>query len=202
MADRLILVGRVAGAFGVKGELRITAYTEDPAALLRYRDLRGEDGRPALTLLSGRPAKGGLVATAREAASREAAEALRGLELYLPRNALPAPDEDEFYLADLIGLRVVDPAGTPLGRVKSVQNFGAGDLLEIEPPLGQAWWVSFTRDTVPQVRLDDGLVVVVRPTEMRAWTPAARGPRSRAPGRRPDQGRKPGRRKGGRPAPV
>jgi 16S rRNA processing protein RimM len=165
LAERLILVGRVAGAFGVKGEVRITAYTDDPAALVSYRELLREDGSPGLTLTAGRPHKGALVGRAKEIATREEAEALRGLQLYVPRAALPALDEDEFYLADLIGLRAVGPDGVELGRVKNVQNFGAGDLLEIAPETGPTWWLPFTRDAVPEVRIADGVVVAVRPAE-------------------------------------
>jgi 16S rRNA processing protein RimM len=163
--QRLILVGRVAGAFGVKGEVRITSYTDDPAALVRYRNLLREDGGPGLTLTAGRAHKGALVGLAKEIATREEAEALRGLQLYIARETLPAPDEDEFYLADLIGLQVVDPAGAEIGRIKSVQNFGAGDLLEIAPPTGPTWWLPFTKGAVPEVRIADGVVVAVRPTE-------------------------------------
>ena len=123
------------------------------------------DGAPALTLTAGRPHKGALVARAREVATREDAEALRGLELYVPRDALPPPDEDEFYLADLIGLRAVTPDGAELGRIKSVQNFGAGDLLEIAPETGPTWWLPFTKEAVPEVRIAEGLVVVIRPEE-------------------------------------
>ncbi len=165
MPDRLILVGRVAGAFGVRGELRINSFTDDPAALVRYRALIRADGAPALTITGGRPHKGALVARAKEVATREDAEALRGLDLYLPRSVLPAPDEDEFYLADLIGLRAVSPDGAELGRIKSVQNFGAGDLLEIAPPDGPSWWLPFTKAAAPEVRLAEGLVVAVRPAE-------------------------------------
>ncbi len=163
--QRLILVGRVAGAFGVKGEVKITSYTDDPAALVRYRDLMREDGSPGLTLTGGRPHKGALVGRAKEIATREEAEALRGLALYIARDALPAPAEDEFYLADLIGLQVVDPAGAGIGRIKSVQNFGAGDLLEIAPESGPTWWLPFTKEAVPEVRIADGVVVAVRPAE-------------------------------------
>ena len=164
-SERLILVGRVAGAFGVRGELRITAYTDEPAALLRYGDLLRADGSPALTLTSGRPQKGALIACAKEVASREAAEALRGLVLYVPRDALPATGDDEFYRTDLIGLVAVAPDGTPVGRVKDVQNFGAGDLLEIEPPEGPTWFLPFTDEAVPEVDIAGRRIVVVRPTE-------------------------------------
>ena len=166
MAERLILVGRVAGAFGVKGEVRISSYTEDPMALVRYRVLLREDGTKALTLTGGRPVKGGLVVRAEEVPTREAAEALRGLRLHVPREALPPPeDEDEFYLADLIGLAAETPEGEALGRVKSVQDFGAGDLLEIQPPDGASWWLPFTREAVPEVRIADGKIIAVRPDE-------------------------------------
>jgi 16S rRNA processing protein RimM len=165
VTDRLILVGRVAGAFGVKGEIRITSYTDEPAALLRYGDLKQADGTPALTLTAGRPHKGALIARANEVATREDAEALRGLELYIARDALPAPDEDEFYLADLIGLAAVTAEGAGLGRIKSVQNFGAGDLLEIAPETGPTWWLPFTKEAVPEVKLAEGMVVAVRPDE-------------------------------------
>jgi 16S rRNA processing protein RimM len=161
----LILVGRVAGAFGVKGEVRITAYTAEPQALLDYKTLQREDGSPGLTLLSGRPAKGGLVVRAKEVETREQAETLRGLRLYVPREAFPEPDEDEFYVADLVGLEVETAAGEPLGRVKSVQDFGAGDLLEVEPQEGASWWLPFTREAVPDVRLAEGKVIAVRPEE-------------------------------------
>ncbi|HUO11901.1 MAG TPA: ribosome maturation factor RimM [Caulobacteraceae bacterium] len=165
MMDRLILVGRVAGAFGVRGEIKITTYTDEPASLLRYRALKTEAGALALTLTSGRAHKGQLVARANEVATRDEAEALRGLALYAPRSAFPAPDEDEFYLADLIGLTVVTPEGAELGVVKSAQNFGAGDLLEIAPPGAATWYLPFTKDAVPEVRIADGLIVAVRPTE-------------------------------------
>ncbi|HEY2707441.1 MAG TPA: ribosome maturation factor RimM [Caulobacteraceae bacterium] len=165
MPDRLILVGRVAGAFGVKGEVRITSYTDDPATLLGYRELKREDGGVGLTLTAGRPHKGALVARATGVVTREDAEALRGLQLYVSRDALPPPDEDEFYLADLIGLAAASPEGEALGRIKSVQNFGAGDLLEIAPGAGPTWWAPFTKEGVPEVRLGEGVVIVVRAAE-------------------------------------
>ncbi|MFP5296633.1 MAG: ribosome maturation factor RimM, partial [Alphaproteobacteria bacterium] len=103
--EKLVLVGQVAGGFGVKGEVRVTTYTADPMTLLDYRELLRADGSPGLTLLSGRPDKNGVVGRAREIATKEQADALRGLRLHVPREALPAPeDDDEFYLTDLIGL--------------------------------------------------------------------------------------------------
>src|SRR6185369_1247446 len=110
-------------------------------ALLDYKALRREDGSPGLTLTSGRAAKGGVVVRAKEVETREQAEALRGLRLYIPRDALPEPDEDEFYVADLVGMEVRSLEGDVLGRVKSVRDFGAGDLPEIQPPTGESWWL-------------------------------------------------------------
>jgi len=167
MARRLILVGQVAGAFGVRGEVRIAAYTEDATSLMAYGPLLREDGSPALTLTAGRAAKGALIARAAEVESREQAQALRGLRLYVPRDALPAAEDETYYIADLIGLTAVSPQGEKLGKIKAVHDFGAGDLLEIEPPDGgAAWWSPFTRAAVPQVRLEEGVVVVVRPAEV------------------------------------
>jgi len=166
MSDDLILVGRVAGAFGVKGEVRIASFTAEPLALVDYKTLLREDGSPGLTVLGGRVAKGGVVVRTQEIETREQAEAARGLRLYIPRAVLPAPeDEDEFYIADLVGLSVVSPEGEPLGRVHSVRDFGAGDLLEIEPPVGDSWWLPFTREAVPEVSITERRIVAVKPEE-------------------------------------
>ena len=169
---KLILVGRVAGAFGVKGEVRVTAYTSDPKALLGYRDLKRADGSPGLTLLSGRVQKGDVVGRAKEIATKEEADALRGLLLHVPRESLPEPDEDEFYLADLIGLSAVTPEGETLGKVRAVQDFGAGDILEIEPARGGAsWYLPFTRECVPEVDIAGGRIIAVRPAEVQDGRP-------------------------------
>jgi 16S rRNA processing protein RimM len=167
MAARLILVGQVAGAFGVKGEVRIAAYTEDATSLMAYGPLLREDASVALTLTAGRAAKGALIARAAEVESREAAQALRGLRLYVRRDVLPPAADETFYIADLIGLAAVSPQGESLGTIKGVHDFGAGDLLEIEPAGGgPTWWSPFTRAAVPEVRLEEGVVVVVRPAEV------------------------------------
>jgi 16S rRNA processing protein RimM len=166
MSEPLIQVGRVAGAFGVKGEVRITSFTTEPLALLDYKTLVREDGSPGLTLTSGRVAKGGVVVRAREVETREQAEALRGLKLFIPRDRLPEPEEDEFYVTDLIGLALRSPEGEALGTIRSVQDFGAGDLLEVQPPEGGAtWYLPFTREAVPEVRIADGFIVAVKPEE-------------------------------------
>ena len=164
MSERLLMVGRVAGAFGVRGEVRITTFTEDPMALARYRDLLRKDGAPGLTLTAARPVKGGIIARARQIETKEQADVLRGLQLFIPREALPEPDEDEFYFDDLVGLAVESPAGEAIGAVKSVQNFGAGDLLEIAPAAGgPTWWLPFTKEAVPEVPIAEGKLIAVPP---------------------------------------
>ncbi|MBX3480384.1 MAG: 16S rRNA processing protein RimM [Caulobacter sp.] len=165
--SNLLLIGRVGGAHGVRGELRISTFTADPLALADYRHLKRADGSPALTITSARLAKGGVVARAKGIDSKEAADALRGLTLHIDRADLPEPEEDEFYLADLIGLSAVTPEGEVLGKVKSVQDFGAGDILEIAPPLGgPTWYLPFTRDCVPEVLIAERRIVVVTPNEI------------------------------------
>ena len=165
--EKLVLVGQVAGGFGVKGEVRVTAWTADPMALLSYGPLLRADGSAGLTLTSARPDKNGLVGRAKEIATKEQADALRGLKLFVPRDRLPEPEEDEFYLTDLIGLEARDPAGTALGRVKSVQNFGAGDMLEIAPAAGgPTWYLPFTREAAPELHIADGWLTAVRPSEV------------------------------------
>jgi 16S rRNA processing protein RimM len=167
--DRLIEVGRVAGAFGVRGEVRITTFTADPLALLIYKALKRSDGTPALTLTHARAAKGGIVARAVEVETRDQAEAARGLKLFIDRSDLPPPDEDEFYLADLIGLEARDAADAVIGKIRTIENFGAGDLLEIVPASGgPTWWLPFTREAAPQVSVAGGFVTVIRPAEIEA----------------------------------
>lgn len=164
--SRLILVGRVGGAFGVRGEVRIATYSEDPMSLYAWRELKGENGQPILTLAQARLVKGGLVARCAGVDTRDKAEALRGLKLYVARDRLPEPDPDEFYLADLIGLEARDAEGRALGRVRDAPNFGAGDLLEIDPGEGRAsWYCPFTRETAPEVQIAEGWLTLIAPPE-------------------------------------
>lgn len=163
--DPMIMVGRVAGSFGVRGEVRITTYTEEPMSIAAFKTLKRQDGSVALTIASARKAKDGVVCRCPGVDSKEAADALRGLRLYVPRSALPEPDEDEFYLTDLVGLSVRHiTTDVLLGRVKSVQNFGAGDILEITPDLGgPTWYLPFTRAAVPEVKIGEGLILADPP---------------------------------------
>lgn len=168
-SDQLLLVAQIGGAHGVRGEVKITTFTAEPMALANYKTLMRQDGSPALTIAAARPSKGGLVARIKGVEDRNGAEALRGMKLFIPRDALPPPeDEDEFYLADLIGLAVETAAGQLLGKVKTVQDFGAGDLLEIQPPQGATWWLPFTREAVPEVRIGEGRLIASPPAVIEA----------------------------------
>lgn len=167
--SNLLLIGRVGGAHGVRGEVRISTFTADPLAIADYKTLKKADGSLALTVLSARASKGGVVARCKGIDSKDQADALRGLALHIDRADLPEPEEDEFYLADLIGLSAETPAGEKLGKVKSVQDFGAGDILEIDPAMGgPTWYLAFTRETVPTVDIAGKRLVIVRPSEIEA----------------------------------
>lgn len=167
MTDNLIQVARVAGAFGVKGEIRLTTFTDSPLAVLNYRNLLGDNGQLALTLLSGRSFKGGVIARAKEVDTKEEADRLRGVKLFVDRASLPPADGDEFYIVDLIGLEAYAPDGTLLGKVKAAPDFGAGELLEIDPGrLGKSWYLPFTRECVPDIDLAAGRLTAVRPPEV------------------------------------
>ena len=168
MSDaKLILVGQVAGGFGVRGEVRVTAFTADPLALKAYGPLLRADGSVGLTLTTARAAKGAVIGRAKEIETKEQADALRGLKLFVPRERFPAPDEDEVYVTDLIGLEARDPDGRVLGRVKAVQNFGASDMLEITPAEGgQTWYLRFTLEATPELHIADGWILAVRPAEV------------------------------------
>jgi len=161
-----VCLGVIVGVHGVRGVVRIKPFTDDPEAVGDYGPVADESGRHSYTLTVHGMHKGTVLADIAGVADRDAALALKGTRLYVPRDALPAVDDDEtFYHADLIGLGVVDRAGTDLGRVVAVQAFGAGDLLEIAASDGTEWLLEFTRATVPEVDLDRGRIVADPPPE-------------------------------------
>src|ERR1700712_1069437 len=131
-----ICVARIGAAHGVRGEVKLWTFTEDPFAVKRYGPLRTQDGARQFEVTQAREAKGHLVATLKGVATREDAERLNGVELYVARDKLPATGEDEFSLAALSGLAAVPLLNEPLGRVVAIHNFGAGNLIEIAPPQG------------------------------------------------------------------
>lgn len=156
------MVAAVAGAFGVRGEVRLKCFTADPGAVAAYGPLEAEDGRRFEVALD-RPVKGGFAARLTGVATREEAEALRGLRLHVPRDRLPELAPDEFYHADLLGLPIFDGGGVEIGRVRAVLDFGAGDILEIALPDGRGAMLPFTREAVPTVDLAAGRLVADPP---------------------------------------
>lgn len=163
--DTRLCLGAIAGAHGVRGEVRLKSFTEDPLAIAGYGPLTSEDGKRRFEIRSLRQAKDHLVATMTGIASREQAMALKGTRLYVERDRLPGLDEeDTWYHADLIGLEARQPDGTVLGRITAVQDYGAGDLLEIALEAGGApLLVPLTTEAVPDVDIAGGKVVVVPP---------------------------------------
>jgi 16S rRNA processing protein RimM len=158
-----ICIARIGAAHGVRGAVKLWTFTEDPLAVKAYGPLLTKDGTRSFEVATARAAKGHLVATLKGIATREDAERLNGLELYIAREKLPATDENEYYHADLIGLTAVNAADEPLGRVIAIYNFGAGDIIEIAPPGGATLLLPFTNAVVPSVDLDAGRVVIELP---------------------------------------
>jgi 16S rRNA processing protein RimM len=161
-----ICVARIGAAHGLRGEVRLWTFTEDPMSVTRYGPLSTKDGARQLEVARARAAKDHLVAALTGVTTREEAERLNGVELYVARDRLPPPDEGEFYHADLIGLAAVDAAGTPLGTVSAIHNFGAGDIIEIAPPQGAPLMLPFTDAVVPTVDIAGGRVVIEMPGEI------------------------------------
>jgi 16S rRNA processing protein RimM len=161
-----ICVARIGAAHGVRGAVKLWSFTQEPLALKHYGPLTTKDGARQFELMSIREAKGHLVATIKGVASREEAERLNGIELYVDRNKLPEPAEGEYYHADLIGLSAVTSANEPLGHVLAIHNFGAGDIIEIAPPHGPTMLLPFTNAVVPSVDLAGGRVVIELPAEI------------------------------------
>jgi len=150
----------IGAAHGIKGEVRVKTFTEDPMALRSYGPLHAADGR-VFTVAGIRPAKDVVIVRFDGVTDRNMAEVLNGEALFVDRSALPEElEEEEFYHADLIGMAAFDETGESLGRVVAVHNFGAGDLLEIRPRSGQTMMVPFTREAVPEVDLAEGTVRV------------------------------------------
>jgi 16S rRNA processing protein RimM len=166
-----ICIARIGAPHGVRGAVKLWTFTEDPLAVKAYGPLLTKDGARSFEVATAREAKGHLVATLKGVGSREDAERLNGIELYIARDKLPATDENEYYHADLIGLAAVTPANEPLGRVVAIHNFGAGDIIEIAPPHGATLLLPFTNAVVPSVDLGAGRVVIELPEEIEGDQP-------------------------------
>jgi len=158
-----ICVARIGAAHGVRGAVKLWTFTEDPLAVKHYGPLSTKDGARQFEVTHVREAKDHLVATLKGVASREDAERLNGIELYIARDKLPETDEDEYYHADLIGLAAVNAANEAIGRVIAIHNFGAGDIIEIAPASGPTLLLPFTNAVVPTVDLANGRVVIELP---------------------------------------
>jgi 16S rRNA processing protein RimM len=161
-----ICVARIGAAHGVRGQVKLWTFTEDPLAVKSYGPLSTKDGSRQFELTHVREARDHLVATLNGIATRNDAERLNGIELYVAREKLPATEDDEYYHADLIGLAAVTTADEPLGRIVAIHNFGAGDIIEIAPPQGSTLLLPFTSAVVPTVDLAGGRVVIESPREI------------------------------------
>jgi 16S rRNA processing protein RimM len=170
MTQKDVLLAAVIGAQGLKGEVKAKLFTAAPDALPRYGMLRSRDGRQ-FKITAFRPAKEGEAVNAFEGvADRNAAEALKGTELFVSRDALPQPQDEEFYHADLIGLEVRDSEGRVLGKVIGLHNFGASDVLEFSRATtdgsgGDSVHLAFTKETVPVIHVAEGFIVVAVPED-------------------------------------
>src|SRR5262249_1019794 len=159
-------VARIGAAHGVRGQVKLWTFTEDPFAVKRYGPLSTKDGTRQFEVTSAREAKGHLVATLKDITTRNDAERLNGLELYVPRETLPESEEGEYSQADLIGLAAVSAANEPIGRVVAIHNFGAGDIIEVAPSQGPTMLLPFTNAVVPIVDVAGGHVVIELPGEI------------------------------------
>lgn len=161
-----ILLGAVIGAHGLKGEVKVKSFAETPDRLGAYGPLHGRDGR-IFTIETLRAIdEASAVLRFEGVDNREAAQALKGLELYVARAALPETEAEEFYHADLVGLRAEDEAGRLIGHVRGIHNFGAGDVLDIEKPDGSDVLLPFAREFVPIIDIGSGRVVIAVPEEV------------------------------------
>ena len=164
MKSDLICVGAIGGAYGVQGEVRLKSFTSEPTAIAEYAPLYTEDQTREFDLVLTGQVKNGLSARMSGIVSKEEADALKGTDLFVPRDRLPSLPDDEFYHADLVGLTVYDTGGALLGEVRSVQNHGASDLLEIDGPgLKTTALLPFTLEAVPTVDLAAGKIIADPP---------------------------------------
>lgn len=157
-------MGRIGAAHGIKGEVRITSFTENPLAIAGYGPLDTDRPGLSISIAKARLAKNVVIASLKGVTDRNAAETLNGVSLYVDRDRLDEPDEDEFYHADLIGLAVRLDDGSELGTISAITNFGADDLLDVRlKENGRSVYLPFTKAVVPEVRVRDGYVVANPP---------------------------------------
>ena len=166
LPEERICIGAIAGVRGLKGEVRIKSFTADPDDIAAYGPVSTEDGERTYRINVTARAKGLIIARLDGIDDRDAAEALKGTRLYVPKSVLPKPGDGDYYHADLIGLKAETEDGDALGTVKAVHNFGAGDIIEIADESGQGkedLMVPFTLGLVPEVDLTEGRIVIAPP---------------------------------------
>jgi 16S rRNA processing protein RimM len=170
MTKGRVLLGVVAAPHGVRGLVRIRSFTEDPMAIASYGALSDETGRKQYRIEALSAVKGAVLARIEGVADRTAAEAARGLRLYVERSALPATAEREWYEADLIGLPAVGRDGRDWGKVMAFHDFGAGRTMEVSGGTAsrQSVMLPFTDEAVPEVDVESGKVVVDPPVGLLA----------------------------------
>jgi 16S rRNA processing protein RimM len=166
LAAGRICVAEIGGAHGIGGEVKLKSFTADPMALKGYSPLESEDGTTRFAIEALRPGKSHLIAQLRGILDRSAAERLAGVKLFVPRACLPPVATDEFYHADLVGLRAITAEGAEIGTVMAVHDFGAGAILELQLAQSDATlMLPFTATCVPEVDLARGRIMVVPPEE-------------------------------------
>ena len=166
MAAGRICLGMIVGVHGVRGHLKIKAYTGNPAALDRYGPLSLDDGRLLHLKVKSVSPKGTVIAVAQEVTDRNEAELMRGLELFIKRDALPPTANDEVYHTDLVGLEARDNDGVVIGVIVGLHDFGAGDIIEVKPPSGPTMMLPFAPEYRDEVRLEEGFVTLLPPQGM------------------------------------
>jgi len=164
-SDRHVVLGIITSAHGIRGEVKLKSFTEDPEAIVGYGPLETAAGG-TLEISALKPSKNGFIARIKGVTDRNQAEALRGTELRVDRDKLPEPPEGEFYHADLVGLKAETSSGEPYGNVVAVHDFGAGDLVEIQlTGSSKTELIAFTAETVPAIEIANGRIIVVPPVE-------------------------------------
>ncbi|MCK0142910.1 ribosome maturation factor RimM [Aliiroseovarius sp. F20344] len=164
MSDDRICVGSISGAYGVHGEVRIKSFCAEPTAIADYGPLMSEDGTKSISLTLLRPIKNGFSVRIDGVGTKEDADALKGVKLFVDRDALPTLPDDEYYHTDLVGLTVLDTGGQELGKVHAVHNHGASDVLEVRLPGSSATaLLPFTLEAVPTVDLASGRIIADPP---------------------------------------
>jgi 16S rRNA processing protein RimM len=165
--SRDVLLGVIIGAQGLKGEVKVKAFTQSPQNLGAYGPLHAKDGR-TFGVMSVRAMKDGAIVAFKGIDDRNAAERLKGVELFVSRDALPATDDEEFYHADLVGLRAEDTEGRAMGTVRAMHNFGAGNVLELVRDDGDEVFLPFTREVAREIDISGGRIVIAAPEEVEA----------------------------------